>query len=49
MFTTQVLIIGAGGVEKIIEVELSDKDKEGLNVSVEAVKGLVDEVNKRIR
>ena len=42
-------IIGAGGVEKIIEVELSDKDKEGLNVSVEAVKGLVDEVNKRIR
>jgi malate dehydrogenase len=42
-------IIGAGGVEKIIEVELSDKDKEGLNVSVDAVKGLVDEVNKRIR
>ena len=42
-------IIGAGGVEKIIEVELSDKDKDGLNVSVEAVKGLVDEVNKRIR
>ncbi len=42
-------IIGAGGVEKVLEVELSDKDKEGLKISVDAVKGLVDEVNKRIR
>ena len=42
------VIIGKGGVEKIIEVELSAEDKKALNVSAGHVKELVDEVNKRL-
>ena len=34
--------IGAGGVEKIIEIALDDEDKAGLKVSVDAVKELLD-------
>ena len=34
--------IGAGGVEKIIEIELDADDKAGLQVSVDAVKELLD-------
>ena len=34
--------IGAGGVEKIVEIELDDADKAGLQVSVDAVKELLD-------
>ncbi|HEX2811462.1 MAG TPA: malate dehydrogenase [Sphingopyxis sp.] len=34
--------IGAGGVEKIVEIELGDADKAGLQVSVDAVKELLD-------
>jgi len=34
--------IGAGGVEKIVEIELDDDDKAGLKVSVDAVKELLD-------
>jgi malate dehydrogenase len=34
--------IGAGGVEKIVEIELDDEDKAGLKVSVDAVKELLD-------
>ena len=33
--------IGAGGVEKIVEIELGDADKAGLQVSVDAVKELL--------
>jgi malate dehydrogenase len=33
--------IGAGGVEKVIEIELDDADKAGLTVSVDAVKELL--------
>jgi malate dehydrogenase len=35
-------ILGKNGVEKVVEVELTDKNKEELNNSVEAVKVLVD-------
>ncbi len=35
-------LIGAGGVEKIVEIELDDADKAGLQVSVDAVKELLD-------
>ncbi|MBU3993967.1 MAG: malate dehydrogenase [Alphaproteobacteria bacterium] len=35
------VMIGAGGVEKIIEIELDDADKAGLQVSVDAVKELL--------
>ncbi|MFA7596033.1 MAG: malate dehydrogenase [Novosphingobium sp.] len=34
--------IGANGVEKVIEIELDDADKAGLQVSVDAVKELLD-------
>ena len=34
--------IGAGGVEKIVEIALDDADKAGLQVSVDAVKELLD-------
>ena len=35
------VMIGAGGVEKVIEIELDDTDKAGLQVSVDAVKELL--------
>ena len=35
-------LIGAGGVEKIVEIELDDADQAGLQVSVDAVKELLD-------
>ena len=35
------IVIGAGGVEKIIEVELTDSAKQNLQVSVDAVKELL--------
>ncbi|MEE2959714.1 MAG: malate dehydrogenase [Myxococcota bacterium] len=41
-------IIGKGGVEKILEVELSDKDKALLKISVEHVEELVSQVKKRL-
>ena len=34
--------IGAGGVEKVVEIALDDADKAGLQVSVDAVKELLD-------
>src|SRR3546814_18770249 len=36
------VMIGAGGVEKIVEIELDAEDKAGLQVSVDAVKELLD-------
>ena len=35
------VMIGAGGVEKVIEIELDDADKAGLQISVDAVKELL--------
>ena len=35
------VVIGAGGVEKIVEVKLSDEAKANLQVSVDAVKELL--------
>ena len=34
-------VIGAGGVEKVIEMKLGDKEKEMLEVSAKAVRELV--------
>ena len=42
------VIIGKDGVEKILEVELSDSDKELLGTSVEHVERLVAEAQKRL-
>ena len=40
-------IIGAGGVEKIIEIDLSDEEKKMFDHSVDAVKQLVEVVKKQ--
>ena len=41
------VVIGAGGVEKVLEVELNDEEKAKLSNSLEAVKSAVVEVDKR--
>jgi len=38
--------IGAGGVEKVIEVNLSDADKKAFNVSLDHVKDIVQAMNR---
>jgi malate dehydrogenase len=35
-------VLGAGGVEKIVEIELDDTAQENFNVSVDAVKELLE-------
>ena len=35
------VILGAGGVEKIVEIQLSDSAKQNFQVSVDAVKELM--------
>lgn len=40
------VVIGAGGVERIVEIELNSADKKGFETSVNAVKGLVDACKK---
>ncbi|MBB4304534.1 malate dehydrogenase [Rhodobium orientis] len=36
------IVIGAGGVEKIVEIELQGAEQEGFDKSVNAVKGLIE-------
>ena len=40
------VIIGSGGVEKIIEIELSDEEKENFSKSIEAVRDLFNAAKK---
>jgi malate dehydrogenase len=40
------VIIGAGGIEKIIEIQLSDDEKAALAKSAKSVQGIVDVVKK---
>jgi len=42
MYVGVPVLIGAGGVEKVVEIELSEEEKAGFDKSVNAVKGLVD-------
>ncbi|NQU04892.1 MAG: malate dehydrogenase, partial [Calditrichaeota bacterium] len=42
------IIIGAGGVEKIVEVKLNDDEQALLDVSLDAVKVAVKDVDARI-
>jgi malate dehydrogenase len=42
------VILGAEGVEKIIELDLDEKEKKDFAVSVQHVKELVDKVKKMI-
>ncbi len=41
-------ILGAGGIEKVIEVELDADEKKAFDVSIEAVKSLVSWVDKKM-
>lgn len=45
MFIGVPVVLGANGVEKILEIELDDKEKAEFMNSVNAVKGLISEIN----
>jgi malate dehydrogenase len=40
------VVIGAGGVERIVEIKLDGEDKAGFKKSVEAVVSLMDAAKK---
>ena len=40
------VVIGKNGVEKVIEINLSDKEKEQFNLSIKAVKELYQAAKK---
>ncbi len=42
------VIMGAGGVEKVVEVELNAEERKAFDVSIEAVKSLVAWVDKKL-
>jgi len=42
MYVGVPVVLGAGGVERIVEIELEPEEKKLFDASVEAVKGLVD-------
>lgn len=48
LFVGVPVVIGAKGIERIIEVDLSDADSKALKASAAHVQELVDEVNKRL-
>lgn len=48
LFVGVPVIIGCGGVEKVIEAKLNAKDMKDLKASAEHVKNLVDEAEKRL-
>ena len=43
---SKVLIIGAGGVERIVEIKLDSEDKAQFKNSIKAVTGLMDAAKK---
>ena len=49
LFVGVPAIIGKGGVEKVLEVELGEVDKKALATSVTHVRELVDEATKRLK
>jgi malate dehydrogenase len=48
LFVGVPVVLGANGIEKVIEVELTDSEKAGLETSVNAVKKTCDEVDRMI-
>ena len=42
MYVGVPTVIGAGGVERIVDIELSSEEQSMFDKSVDAVKGLVD-------
>jgi len=49
MYVGVPVVIGAKGIERIVEVKLDAGEKRQFNNSVKAVKGLVDVVKKMER
>jgi malate dehydrogenase len=43
------VVLGAGGIEKIIEVEFDEGEKKMFDVSIQAVKSLVEWVDKKMK
>jgi malate dehydrogenase len=39
-------VIGAGGVERIVEIDLNAAERAMLTKSIDSVKGLIDACNK---
>jgi malate dehydrogenase len=48
MYVGVPVVLGAGGVEKIVEIKFTDEEKAMFDASVAAVKGLVDTANKML-
>lgn len=48
LFVGVPVVIGKGGIERILDVKLSAADQQALNVSAQHVQELVNEVNKRL-
>ncbi|NBB83816.1 MAG: malate dehydrogenase [Alphaproteobacteria bacterium] len=48
MYVGVPVVLGAGGVEKIVEIQFTDEEKAMFDASVAAVKGLVDTANKML-
>ena len=48
LFVGVPVVLGAGGIEKIIETDLTDSEKAGLDASVEAVRSTCAEVDKML-
>ena len=46
MYVGVPVVIGAKGVERIVEIELAGQDREGFDKSVGAVQGLMDACRK---
>ena len=46
MYVGVPVVIGSKGVERIVEIDLTGKDREGFDKSVEAVQTLVDACKK---
>jgi malate dehydrogenase len=42
-------VIGAGGIEKVLEVEMDEGEKKMFDVSIQAVKSLVEWVDKKMK
>jgi malate dehydrogenase len=40
------VVIGEKGVERVVELDLTDVEKTGLNKSADAVKGLIEACKK---
>ena len=48
MFVGVPALLGAGGIEKVIEVDLTDSEKKALEASVDAVRGTCEDVDRML-